>query len=97
MIIAAVLLTVFQNFNVSKGAEEIDYSSFLELEVYDGSGYVCSAFFDESLAVSVDPSSWSTDRVSLMAKLVFMLRSASGEISTRHLPVVPCSRSPFRQ
>ena len=31
LIIAAVLLTVFQNFNVRSDAEEIDYSSFLEL------------------------------------------------------------------
>ena len=30
LIIAAVLLTVFQNFNVSRGPEEITYSSFLE-------------------------------------------------------------------
>ncbi|MCZ6501684.1 MAG: ATP-dependent metallopeptidase FtsH/Yme1/Tma family protein, partial [Gammaproteobacteria bacterium] len=31
LIIAAVLLTVFQNFNVNRGPEEIDYSDFLEL------------------------------------------------------------------
>ena len=31
LIIAAVLLTVFQNFNVNRGPEEIDYSVFLEL------------------------------------------------------------------
>ena len=31
LIIAAVLLTVFQNFNVNRGPEEIDYSEFLEL------------------------------------------------------------------
>jgi cell division protease FtsH len=31
LIIAAVLLTVFQNFNVDRGPEEIDYSSFLDL------------------------------------------------------------------
>ncbi|MCH7742342.1 MAG: ATP-dependent zinc metalloprotease FtsH [Proteobacteria bacterium] len=31
LIIAAVLLTVFQNFNVNHGPEEIDYSDFLEL------------------------------------------------------------------
>ena len=31
LIIAAVLLTVFQNFNVNSGPEEIDYSEFLEL------------------------------------------------------------------
>jgi cell division protease FtsH len=31
LIIAAVLLTVFQNFNVSRGPEEIDYSVFLDL------------------------------------------------------------------
>jgi cell division protease FtsH len=31
LIIAAVLLTVFQNFNVDRGPEEIDYSTFLEL------------------------------------------------------------------
>ena len=31
LIIAAVLLTVFQNFNASRGPEEIDYSVFLEL------------------------------------------------------------------
>ncbi len=31
LIIAAVLLTVFQNFNVSSGPEEIDYSEFIEL------------------------------------------------------------------
>lgn len=31
LIIAAVLLTVFQNFNVSSGPEEIDYSDFIEL------------------------------------------------------------------
>ena len=31
LIIAAVLLTVFQNFQVKSGPEEIDYSTFLEL------------------------------------------------------------------
>ena len=31
LIIAAVLLTVFQNFNVNQGPEEVDYSSFLDL------------------------------------------------------------------
>lgn len=31
LIIAAVLLTVFQNFNVDRGPEEIDYSTFLDL------------------------------------------------------------------
>ena len=31
LIIAAVLLTVFQNFNVRPQSEEIDYSAFLEL------------------------------------------------------------------
>jgi len=31
LIIAAVLLTVFQNFNVRPGNEEIDYSAFLEM------------------------------------------------------------------
>lgn len=31
LIIAAVLLTVFNNFNVSQGPEEINYSTFLEL------------------------------------------------------------------
>ena len=31
LIIAAVLLTVFQNFNVSQENEEIDYSTFLEM------------------------------------------------------------------
>ena len=31
LIIAAVLLTVFQNFNVDSGPEEIDYSDFLKL------------------------------------------------------------------
>ena len=31
LIIAAVLLTVFQNFNVDRGPEEIDYSAFLDL------------------------------------------------------------------
>ncbi len=31
LIIAAVLLTVFQNFNVSRGPEEISYSTFLDL------------------------------------------------------------------
>jgi len=31
LIIAAVLLTVFQNFNVNRGPEEIAYSDFLEL------------------------------------------------------------------
>jgi len=31
LIIAAVLLTVFQNFNVRPSSEEIDYSAFLEL------------------------------------------------------------------
>ena len=31
LVIAAVLLTVFQNFNVQRGPEEIEYSSFLDL------------------------------------------------------------------
>ena len=31
LIIAAVLLTVFQNFNVRPENEEIDYSAFLEM------------------------------------------------------------------
>ena len=31
LIIAAVLLTVFQNFQVKSGPEEIDYSTFLDL------------------------------------------------------------------
>ncbi|MFT7131764.1 MAG: cell division protease FtsH, partial [Cyclobacteriaceae bacterium] len=30
LIIAAVLLTVFNNFNVSKNSEEVEYSEFLE-------------------------------------------------------------------
>ena len=30
LIIAAVLLTVFNNFNVSNGPEEVEYSTFLE-------------------------------------------------------------------
>ncbi|MEE2735767.1 MAG: ATP-dependent zinc metalloprotease FtsH [Pseudomonadota bacterium] len=31
LIIAAILLTVFQNFQIKNGADEIDYSTFLEL------------------------------------------------------------------
>ena len=31
LIIAAILLTVFQNFQITDGSEEIDYSTFLEL------------------------------------------------------------------
>ncbi len=31
LIIAAVLLTVFRNFDVNRGPEEVDYSSFLEM------------------------------------------------------------------
>ena len=31
LIIAAILLTVFQNFQITNGADEIDYSTFLEL------------------------------------------------------------------
>ena len=31
LVIAAVLLTVFQNFNVQRGPVEIEYSSFLDL------------------------------------------------------------------
>ena len=31
LIIAAILLTVFQNFQIADGSEEIDYSTFLEL------------------------------------------------------------------
>jgi len=31
LVIAAVLLTVFQNFNVNRGPEEVEYSTFLDL------------------------------------------------------------------
>ena len=31
LIIAAILLTVFQNFQITNGSDEIDYSTFLEL------------------------------------------------------------------
>ncbi|MDE0758475.1 MAG: ATP-dependent metallopeptidase FtsH/Yme1/Tma family protein, partial [Pseudomonadales bacterium] len=31
LVIAAVLLTVFQNFSVNKNPEEVKYSTFLEL------------------------------------------------------------------
>ena len=31
LIIAAVLLTVFQNFNVDRGPEEVSYSELLDL------------------------------------------------------------------
>ncbi|MCH9820767.1 MAG: ATP-dependent metallopeptidase FtsH/Yme1/Tma family protein, partial [Gammaproteobacteria bacterium] len=31
LVIAVVLLTVFQNFNVSRPPEEVPYSTFLEL------------------------------------------------------------------
>ena len=37
LIIAAVLLTVFQNFNVQTPREQLNYSQFLE-EVQDQSG-----------------------------------------------------------
>jgi len=41
------------------GVEEA-YSGFLEYELYERGNYVCSAFFDVSLATSVDPSGWNT-------------------------------------
>ena len=50
-----------------------------------------------SEAAIAPASSCSIDRVSLMPRKVFILRSASGVINTKHLPVVPAARSPFRQ